>query len=149
MIEFVQATKEDILSIEPQPLQCEPMAISCGKTLFEQDLVPLDSCAIAVRKDDRCIGAYGIIEMWPGVARCWALLSTDLIVDHTMSFCTRVKRDLDGLEYHRIEATSKSDHEAGARFLEWLGFDLEGLMHKYTMAGEDMYLYAKVRDGVV
>lgn len=146
---FRQATKEDVLSIYPQLLQSGAKMISHGKEAFVRDLVPLENCSIAVHDGDRCIGAYGIIEMWSGVARVWALFSEDLIANYPTLLSLHVIRDLeraDQSKFHRIEATAAVDHEAAAVFLSWLGFVQECRMRRYTVDGKDTYLYARVKN---
>lgn len=149
MIEFRQATKEDVLSIYPQLPQCGLKMVSYSKEAFVRDFVPLEGCAISVHDGDQCIGAYGIIEMWPGVARVWALFSQDLITNHPTLLSLHVIRDLertDHFKFHRIEATAAADHKAAAVFLSWLGFARECLMRRYTVDGKDTYLYARVKN---
>jgi len=149
MLEFVQATKEDVLGIEPQPAQGDAVALEFGREAFERDLIPLDGLAVAVHEDGECIGAYGLIEMWPGMARVWALFSESLISQHPVMLALHAKRDIRRaakLGFHRIEATTGADHTAGTDFLKWLGFEREGLMRRYTPAGDDTYLYARVSD---
>ena len=148
-MEFVQATKEDVLSIYPQLSQRDSVALSYGKAVFAEDLIPLDGCAIAMHEGGRCIGAYGVIEMWPGVARAWSLFSEVLIEEHPRLLGLHAHKDLrkaDGLGLRRIEATTDVNSEESWKFLEWLGFEREALMRKYGPSGEDMYLYARVRD---
>jgi hypothetical protein len=147
MIEFTQATKEDVLGVYPQAAQCEAESLQYGREVFEKDLIALEDRAVAVRDGERCIGAYGIVEMWPGVARAWALFSESLLKEHATLLSLHVRRDLLRMDrYNRIEATTGKEHFAGCRFLRWLGFQREGLMRRYTPAGNDTYLYAKVRD---
>ncbi len=147
MIEFTQATNEAILSILPQEQQCD--SLYYGKEVFEQGLVPLDGLSVAVHEQGQCIGAYGVIEMWPKVARVWALFSEELIVTHPAVLGRHICCDLERaiqLGFHRIEATTGVCHEAGMKFLDWLGFTQECRMRRYTPDGLDTYLYAKVRD---
>ncbi len=149
MIEFVQATKEDVLSIFPQLAQSNAKLVSYTKDAFARDEIPLEGRAIAVHDGDQCIGAYGVVEMWPGVARVWALFSDDLIADHPVLLSLHAKRDLqkaDQFGFHRIEATAETDHESAADFLLWLGFNLECCMRRYTANGKDTYLYARVKN---
>ena len=152
MIEFRQPTSEDILSIEPQPHQCEPTAISGGREVLERGLVVLDGRSMAIFDEGKCIGVYGATELWPGVARLWGLFSEDVISKYPEMLCMHAKRDLERVTqrfgFHRVEATVNLDHVVAREFLEWLGFECEGLMRRYTMAREDMYLYAKVCDGM-
>ncbi len=149
MIEFAQPTKEDVLSIYPQLLQEDPESVSYGKEVFDKDLIPLDGCSMAAHDGGDCIGAYGFVEMWPGVARVWALFSGALLNTYPRVIALHTKRDLKRQELsglHRIEATCDAEHYSARAFLEWLGFEPEGLMRRYTLTGKDSYLYAKVRD---
>lgn len=150
MLTFTQATTEDILSIDPQLPQCDSMSLSHGRAAFEQELVPLKDRAIAIHYEyppERCIGAYGLIEMWHGVGRLWAIFSEELLADHAKVLAFHAKRDMkraDELGLHRIEATCDPSHDQGCRFLEWLGFEREGLMRRYSPEGTDSVLYARV-----
>lgn len=150
-LQFVQATREDILSIQPQASQDSPKALVYGKEAFARGMVPLEERAVAIREEDRCIGAYGLIELWPGVARVWALFSSELLDSIPTVLALHVKRDLkraEELDLHRIEATVVASHQVGIGFLEWLGFEKEGLMRRYGPDGEDFILFAKVSDVV-
>ena len=148
-LRFVQATKDDILSIDPQLPQCASDTLNYGRAAFELDLIPLKDRAIAIHERGHCVGAYGLIEMWSGTARIWALFSESLLKDHATVLALHAKRDLKRGEqfgFHRLEATTGADHATGVEFLEWLGFEREGLMRRYTPSREDTYLYARVRD---
>jgi len=149
MVEFTQATSEDVLGIYPQLPQSRPASLSYGREVFEKGLVPLEGRSIAIRECGRCIGAYGIIEMWPGVARAWALFSESVIKEHPSLLGFRVQKDLrraEQLGFHRIEATTCVEHIEASVFLAWLGFAQEGLMRCYTPGRDHTYLYAKVKD---
>jgi hypothetical protein len=148
MIEFKQATREGVLSIFPQLQQNNEMA-AIGRDAFARNLIPLDERAIAVYDGDQCIGAYGIVELWPGVARVWALFSDTLIENHPVLLGLHARRDIqkaDQFGFHRIEATADAEHKNAAVFLKGLGFDLECCMRRYTTDGKDTYLYARVKD---
>jgi len=149
MIEFVQATEEQILSIDPQSSQSEIGGLELGREAIRAGLIPLEGRAIAIVDFDTCLGAYGYIEMWPGVARIWALFSETLLTHYWVSLSKNVRiLVLEDSTYHRIEATCHHNDKSGAVFLEWLGFQQEGLMRKYGPTGENFYLYARVRDVV-
>ena len=149
MLEFLPATNFAVLSIYPQMPQADSVAVSYGKDAFAKNLIPLDDCAVAAHEDGICIGAYGIVEMWPGVARAWALFSEKLLSRHPILLALHVKRDLkraDARGLHRIEATTGAEHDTACAFLMRLGFNQECLMRRYTPTGEDSYLYAKVQN---
>ena len=149
MIEFVQATKDDVLSIYPQTAQWD--SYEFGRSVFEKDLVPLADRAIAIREDGWCIGAYGLIVLWPGVARAWGMFSTQLLKNHGSVLALHIVKDLRRAEkvgVRRIEATTATNHMEARAFLRWLGFQAEGLMRAYSPDGADAYLFAKVSNVV-
>ena len=150
MLEFVQATKEDIVSVTPQTAQDNAAAVDYGRSVFDSGQIPLEGKAVAIKECGHCVGAYGLVDMWPGVARVWAIFSEDLIADHPLLLGLHVARDLKRADhdggFRRIEATTGTTHDAGADFLEFLGFKLEGRMRRYDVAGNDTYLYARVHD---
>jgi hypothetical protein len=151
MIEFVQATKDDVLNVCPQTMQGQAMTLAYGREAFEKDLIPLEGMAVAVHDSDKCIGVYGVVQLWPGVARVWSLFSEDVILEHPTLLGLHIRRDLrkaEQLGFHRIEATTNVEHLIAIEFIQWLGFESEGLMRKYTPTGDDMYLFAKVSNGV-
>lgn len=149
MLVFTQATNEDILRIPRQFLQDDPQAIEVGFDAFRRGVVPLDGLSRAVRDGEACLGAYGIIEMWPGVGRIWGFFSEPLVREHPHVLALHAKRDLQlavDLGFDRVEASCHTQHPAAVRFLEWLGFEYEGLMRRYSPSGDDNYLYARIRN---
>jgi RimJ/RimL family protein N-acetyltransferase len=147
MIEFEQATSEHVLSIKPQDSQSEIGGLELGRAAIQSGHIPLDGRAIAITDQGVCIGAYGYVEMWQGVARIWALFSDELLTHYAMALSKNVRSLLlEDVNFHRIEATCHHNDKKGALFLEWLGFEQEGLMKGYGPTGENFYLYARTRD---
>lgn len=149
-LKFVQATNEDILSIQPQIQQADSTSLQLGREMLLQNLVPLTDQAIAVRSRGLCLGAYGWFFSCPGMARAWALFSDSLLKEHSRALARHVKRDLEHwltlYEWHRLEATVSVQHASGVAFLSWLGFQREGLMRCYGPAAEDSWLFARIHD---
>ncbi len=149
MIEFVQATAEQILSIDPQSSQSEIGGLELGREAIRNGSISLDGRAIAITdgEDGPCIGAYGYVEMWLGVARIWALFSETLLTHYSLTLVKNVRALLlDQTMFHRVEATCHHKDHKGAVFLEWLDFEQEGLMRQYGPTGEHFYLYARLGD---
>ncbi len=85
-------------------------------------------------RGDKPLMCAGLIEMWPGRAQAWALLSADIRLN--LLALTRVAAIyLDNCPYHRVEA--------GVRWAELLGFRREGRMVKYGPDQADHWLYAR------
>ena len=97
---------------------------------------------------DKPIACAGLVTMWPGVAEAWAYLSP--AVEHrAVALHRQVKRALlmgeRHLNLHRIQAAVRCDFVVGYRWLERLGFEPEGLMHKYGPRKESYMRFARVR----
>jgi hypothetical protein len=90
------------------------------------------------------VGCAGIIEIWPGRATAWALLSPDL--NRKMIKVHRsVERFLGMCGVRRIETSVDAGFEDGHRWIEMLGFKLEApVMSAYRPDGGDCSLYARV-----
>lgn len=92
-----------------------------------------------------CCAGYSIIH--PGVAEGWIIPS--IYVGNTpKTFCRIIKSYIDqamedeGL--HRFQTTSYHD-DFHKRWMEWLGFEREAIMKKFTHQKKDHCLYARVR----
>ena len=96
--------------------------------------------------DGTVLGCIGVTPLWDGVGSAWAFLSEE-ILRQPLSLHKNVVHLLRDLEerdgYHRIEATVASNHDAGQRWLERLGFWCEGLLHSYGPDRADHYQYAR------
>ncbi len=92
------------------------------------------------------IACLGLQEYWPGRAECWALMA-NRTGKHMIVIHRAVKKFLETCPVTRIEAAVESDFEAGHRWAELLGFQLEALcLKKYFINGKDACLYARVRE---
>lgn len=90
--------------------------------------------------------AGGVIAFWEGVGEAWFILSDNMDLAK-FTICTTVKKYLDILldgPFVRIQATIKADDEKSIRFVEWLGFEREGLLRKYGIERADYYLYSRI-----
>lgn len=92
------------------------------------------------------ICSAGLMELWPGRAYAWALLSVH--AGPHMLGLTRIGRSImDASPYRRIEMYVESEFTAGHRFARLLGFVCETPegMRGYLPTGAKAHLYAKVR----
>ena len=93
------------------------------------------------------IASGGLFKIWDGMAEAW-FIPSELIKPHRRQVVKQLRDHIDQLsvenDYRRLQATSRSDFSAGQRFLEFLGFEREGLLRKYGPDGADHYLYARV-----
>lgn len=101
--------------------------------------------AWTAEEDGRIIAIGGLIEEWAGRATAWTLIS-----EHAgcrmPAIHRAVKRFLDAAPYRRIEAHVDVGFAEGVRWMRMLGFEMEGYMRAFRPDGEDMLLFARVRD---
>lgn len=104
--------------------------------------------AYAFFSGDRLVCCAGCIEMWPGRAMLWALMSKD--AGPSMTGLFRAGRGfIAGAKWRRIEALVDDGFSAGHRFVRMLGFELETPrpMQAYRQDGRGCFLYARVKNG--
>lgn len=100
--------------------------------------------AYAALIEGRPVACAGLVEMWPGRAIAWALLSRDA-GPHFLKIHRAVARMLDLCPCHRVEAYADAGFPAASRWLETLGFAREGVMRAFTADRRDCFLYARIR----
>jgi hypothetical protein len=87
----------------------------------------------------------GVIQLWEGMGEAWFALADEMDLP-VFTICKAIKEYLDGLigaPYKRLQATVKCSDEKAIRFIEWLGFEREGLLRSYGVDGDDYYIYAR------
>lgn len=94
---------------------------------------------------DRVIGSGGLVEVWPGLAQAWALISADAGVIGMLNMTRATKRML-AVRMGRIEAYVAADFQAAHHWMRVLGFQREtpGVMRKWFPDGSGAVLYARV-----
>jgi RimJ/RimL family protein N-acetyltransferase len=94
--------------------------------------------------DGEVIAIAGIAPQWENRAIAWALIS-DEAGPHFIQIHKAVKRFFNRNPIRRLEATVDVGFEQGHRWMEMLGFEIEGYMVAYRPDGKDQILYARVR----
>ncbi len=90
------------------------------------------------------IGIAGVLPQWPHRAIAWSFLS-ETGPKNFLKVHRAIKRFLDGYYVHRLEITVDTDFDAGHRWAEMLGFEMEAYrMRAYAPDGHDCSLYARV-----
>jgi len=101
-----------------------------------------------IHDDGRVLACFGVWPHWPGVGRAWSDLTAESLREHPKALHRAVMEELAGEiernEFRRVEAIVAADHEAGQRWMDHLGFQLEGVMSNYGVGGVgEFYLYAR------
>jgi len=104
-------------------------------------------CWAAVQ-DGEVLALAGLVVHWPGRAGCWCLIGTHFPRRGWVWLHKQVVRRMgeaqQQLQLHRIEAESAYGWLPGARWLERLGFEREGLMRAYGHDGRDFIRWARI-----
>ena len=107
-------------------------------------LVPPPGTALTVRSSGRIIFCGGSIELTRRSGLMWAVLSP-AAREHMLRLHRATGRYIGTLRYERLEATVEKGFEAGCRWLDLLGFTLEGESAGYGDNGETHLRYGRVR----
>lgn len=88
----------------------------------------------------------GVVDLWAGVGEAWMLVS-ETAKQLRYTSIVGIKEFVDDVfkDYHRLQAIVDCENYEGIRLVEWLGFDREGMLRKYSMNGRDQFIYARVK----
>ena len=106
-----------------------------------------DGNAHSIIQDGHLVLSAGVWQLWPGVGEAWLLPSARLL-SRPRGPVRIVRRFLDEIAkregYTRVQATTHADFDRGERFLEWLGFEREGVLRKFGPDGSDHKIYSRI-----
>ena len=93
-----------------------------------------------------CIGAAGLVPVYPHRALAWALLSNQA-GGHMGAIVRKMRRVIADSPFPRIEMTVSVDFENGHRLAKAVGLTLETPtpLRKHGATGNDELIYARVR----
>ena len=96
--------------------------------------------------DKRIIACGGFIPMWPGVFEAWLCVDTyDDFLSYKICLIKKFRKEIDNLDYHRLQAAVDICTVNHHKFMNLLGFHCEGIMQKYGVDKQDHLMYAKVK----
>ncbi len=108
----------------------------------------LPTYARALEHNGIILACYGVILIREGVGEGWAAISDKAVKDHPVSLSRSVRYWLDRIEreenFLRIQTSVAEEHQAGHRWIRWLGFVYEGVMKNYGLGGRGSFVrYAR------
>lgn len=95
---------------------------------------------------DDVVACGGTIRQWKGRYIAWAYMTPQ--TGRCMLRLTRLVREVLDEIVGRVEITVRADFDAGRRWAELLGFEVEnppGILRRYGPEGEDHISYVRVR----
>ena len=95
---------------------------------------------------DDIVGCAGIDMFWKGMGEVWAMFRN---MEHGHSSIRVIRNGLDVLigqnNLHRAQCHIRCDFPKAVKLVEFLGFEREGILKKYTHDRVDCYVYAITR----
>jgi hypothetical protein len=109
------------------------------------DMLINDGEAYTMLADGVPIACAGVQEAWSNRGIAWALITVDA-GKHMCALTRAVKTYLDDFaKWKRVEAYVDTRFPQGLRWIDILGFNIEGVMSNFTPDGADNFLCAKIR----
>lgn len=98
----------------------------------------------------RPVAVAGIALYWPGVGEAWAFLTRTAVTECKLSLHRAVKGTLATLvetyALRRVQAPVPAADPRRRRWIESLGFQLEGTLRLYGPDGSDFEMYSRVKE---
>jgi len=104
--------------------------------------------AFTVIVNDKPIACAGVMLVRPGVGYAWTVFSHDFLnyrLYVTRSLRRALRDIVKGCALHRVEAQTLEDNYVNRKWLEHLGFEVEGIAHDYTSDRRNVVRYEWVR----
>lgn len=92
----------------------------------------------------KVVAMGGVVPVWHNRAQAWMWMS-EVSGRHMITIHREVKKFLDACPVPRIEAHVNVGFKPGVRWMQMLGFEMEGYMRKFGPSGADMLLFARVK----
>lgn len=105
---------------------------------------------LSVFEGQTLIAIGGLIPNWPGRAQIWMASSRAARPRHYLKLISTANWLVDIGHKRgatRIEAYVRDNNASACRWIEKIGFNFEGVMRMFGMAGEDFRLYAHIEEG--
>lgn len=113
------------------------------------EFVDGEKTALTFLKNGFPVLSGGVFPLSSYVAQAWMLVSNQFLEStrREKHFITNKLKSLIDEEgpFGRIQADTETWFDQGANFLEYLGFEREGVMKNFNPDGSDSYLYGYVR----
>lgn len=137
-LETLPAVPEMADHLPMQVAQVLTGALLTRETLASQILA---GPAVAVMEGGLPIAIGGLCRVWEGRYSCWGILSRPA-APHMIALTRMVKDMLWEFNGNRLEAYVAVGHGSGEKWVKMLGFQYEGVMHKFH-GGRDFTLWAR------
>lgn len=105
--------------------------------------------AYTLMVDGKIMGSAGLVIIDDKKAEAWLMFSMRFYKHKTLALRILIKEFKKLIAEHkftRVQAVVPTTFFKGQRFVEWLGFQKEGVLRKYGPENEDMIMYSKISE---
>lgn len=103
-----------------------------------------DNAFIIEDKGER-VCAFGASKYWTGVYEVWFnLMKKTKTTELLLMVKKKIEEHVKVIKARRIFATVKCGYKIGMDFVDFLGFEFEGKLHKWNPDGSDAFMFARV-----
>jgi hypothetical protein len=95
--------------------------------------------------DGKVVACAGVIEWWTGRGEGWMFIGPHTFQE-LLFFYRAVKRFFAACPFRRVEAVVEVDFPEAHQWVLNFGFKFEGRLSRYAPDGDDMSLYAFIRE---
>lgn len=143
---MIEVKKLEVKDLQKLASQKPQLGIDALLETDRAKAIESDPYSYTIMSGEKVLLCGGVTQYWPNRAEAWAIMdegsTSEFIQVHRA-----VKKFLDSCTIKRIEAAVDVDFEAGHRWAELLGFELEAeCLKAYLPNGRDCSLYARVRE---
>lgn len=107
-------------------------------------------CSYTLTEAGELYGVFGGVPLWKGVIETF-LIPGDNFAERKLSCIKAIKRHEEmarsALGLWREQTTVPVNNHVAIRWLEFLGYEQEGVLRKFGPDGQDHYRYARLYDG--
>lgn len=150
MVSFLPFEPDHLRHIRLQPAQVDQKRSLLDRP-YARELALKGVALTAVAPDVsglRVLGCAGILHQWPGRALAWAIIGEARPLEWS-AIVKRMSLVIGAAEragLRRLEAQADAAFIPGCRLLEMLSFKREALMRRFSPAGRDCWLYARLAE---
>lgn len=138
------------MSAEAKPFEMihlEGMETDADLKVLEHYIKKGPAVTIFVDGEPICAGGVAFIH-GTKMGESWGFVGKN-IAKHKKAVLILSRKFLDDVfdeyEMRRLQSTCRADIETHIRYLEYMGFEREGLLRRFGRNGEDYIMYARVR----
>lgn len=104
-------------------------------------VIPDTRMSYSAMENGQYLGAGGLVPLWPQVAEAWVIIAAKsdrkkVVIGRLV--LKLISKIIEKNNIIRVQATIHSKNITAIRFIEWLGFSLEGEFKNY---GPDLAIY--------